>query len=194
MRLKCQWTDLVCAACGSAYSVRADRVGLIHFCSRICRISNSGTLARFAAKIIIGGMELHGERCWLWQGVKGRGGYGKFRDHGKTTLAHRYAYRKFIGEIPTGLELDHLCRTRECCNPRHLEAVTAQENLLRGNTVAARNVAKTHCPKGHEYTPANTYRYPDGRRRCIECRRISDMRPGPVARRRLHKIKKWKAS
>jgi len=72
------------------------------------------------------------------------------------------------------LEIDHLCRVRCCVNPDHLEAVTHRENILRGNTFAAVNAAKTHCPKGHEYTPENTRIHTGGRRQCIACSRAYD--------------------
>ena len=84
--------------------------------------------------------------------------------------AHRVVYEHFHGPIPVGLQLDHLCRVHNCVNPDHLEPVTSKENLHRGDTHAARNAAKTHCPKQHEYTPANTYVY-QGKRLCRECRR-----------------------
>jgi hypothetical protein len=51
----------------------------------------------------------------------------------------------------------------------------------------AKNAAKTYCPSGHPYTDDNTYRYPDGRRRCIACRRISDNGAIPKERRKLYK-------
>ena len=76
--------------------------------------------------------------CWEWQACKSGGGYGKFGFRGKTVLSHRLAYQCIIGEIPEGMELDHvrinqtpeLC-SRACCNPEHLEAVTHQQNMSR---------------------------------------------------------------
>src|SRR5690606_7991791 len=86
-----------------------------------------------------------------------------------------FAYELLVGPISAGLYLDHLCRTPRCVNPHHLEPVTARENSLRGETVLARNLAKTHCPSGHEYTQENTYRAgpakktPNGSRQCRTC-------------------------
>lgn len=98
---------------------------------------------------------------------------------------HRYAYQRFVGPIPNGMEIDHVCRNRACANPLHLEAITHHENLLRGRTLTARNAAATHCPHGHAYTPDNTYlrQRPDGRyeRECRVCRREHGAR---LARRR----------
>ena len=108
--------------------------------------------------------------CWIWTGALTRGGYGKTKVLGRTTVAHRYCYEQLVGPIPEGLQLDHLCRVRACVNPDHLEPVTCQENLLRGETFQAANAAKTHCPSGHEYTPANTLS-DSGGRGCRTCKR-----------------------
>ena len=70
--------------------------------------------------------------CWLWAGFCNPGGYGKFTAGPKNEYAHRLSYRLFVGEIPQGLELDHLCRVRCCVNPSHLEPVTKSVNAIRG--------------------------------------------------------------
>lgn len=70
--------------------------------------------------------------CWRWRGSIQANGYGRFRANGKTTYAHRAAYALFVGPIPDGLGLDHLCRNRWCVNPEHLEPVTQRENIRRG--------------------------------------------------------------
>lgn len=77
--------------------------------------------------------------CWIWQLSVNELGYptmmvGKWYA-GKVTCqkAYRIAYLEFVGEIPDGLELDHLCRVPRCCNPAHLEAVTHRVNVQRGN-------------------------------------------------------------
>ncbi|MBS1771189.1 MAG: HNH endonuclease [Acidobacteria bacterium] len=66
--------------------------------------------------------------------------------------AHRLSYLIHKGEIPPGLQLDHLCRNRACVNPDHLEAVTVLENMLR----APRYQDKSRCPHGHEMTKQNS--------------------------------------
>lgn len=104
--------------------------------------------------------------CWLWGGYLQRDGYGQTYVDGKSRLAHRIFYEFFKGEIPRGLQLDHLCRNRSCVNPDHLEPVTSHENSIRGAK------AITHCPKGHLYDEENT-RIIKSKRFCKECDRIS---------------------
>jgi hypothetical protein len=129
----------------------------------------SPVIERFAEKI-----EPQPNGCWLWTGTANRDGYGRFYvREAITELAHRWAYEQFVGPIPEGMPLDHLCRNRSCVNPDHLEPVTQRENQTRSPlTIAAQNLAKTHCPLGHPYNEENTYLYRGGRR-CRACRRTA---------------------
>jgi hypothetical protein len=43
-------------------------------------------------------------------GTRRRDGYGLVSVGGKQQRAHRVSYELFVGPIPTGLVLDHLCR------------------------------------------------------------------------------------
>lgn len=86
---------------------------------------------RFLAKVRFDGLGPGG--CWLWSASRYPDGYGRFVDDGRVHIgAHIFAFRRFRGEVPRGLELDHLCRVRECCNPDHLEPVTRSINVRRG--------------------------------------------------------------
>lgn len=108
--------------------------------------------------------------CWLFEGHRNHGGYGVMADaQGRTRAAHRIAYEVFVGPIPAGLHIDHLCRVRNCVNPAHLEAVAQRTNTLRGVSFSAVNAAKTHCANGHEYTPENTYYRTPTHRVCRIC-------------------------
>lgn len=129
--------------------------------------------------------------CWLWVGAHDNGGYGIFRNQ----KAHRFSYTLHRGEIPEGLVLDHLCRVRCCVNPNHLEAVTAKENIRRGE-VSLIHGSKTNCPYGHPYDVDNIYYYKNSRnevlktRACRICKLIKQQayrdkkRVGPKTRQR----------
>lgn len=114
--------------------------------------------------------KLHG--CWIWQGSPLPNGYGRIGvRHGKNNtkgqLVHRVAYETFVGPIPKGLTIDHLCRNKLCVNPDHLEPVTQKINNFRAPNYVGN---RTHCPAGHEYSPENT-NTSCGRRRCLTCHR-----------------------
>lgn len=63
------------------------------------------------------------ETCWLWTDDRSRDGYGRFRLDGKKHLAHRLSYTWAHGDIPEGIEIDHICSNKGCVNPSHLRAV-----------------------------------------------------------------------
>lgn len=114
--------------------------------------------------------------CWIWTSSKINSGYGQFRLNRQGYLAHRLSYEYCIGPIPIGLEIDHLCRSRACVNPFHLEPVTHSVNALRGLVGKhGFNSGKTHCLLGHEYSLENTYLIPGkNQRQCRTCKRIAD--------------------
>jgi hypothetical protein len=113
--------------------------------------------------------------CWLWTGPKNNHGYGRV---GPNLYVHRLAYEQLVGQIPDGLQLDHLCNVRHCVNPAHLEPVTKQENLRRGRE---RRAQETHCRNGHPWAE-NGYVSGQPYRRCRACARAADARRVPRKR------------
>lgn len=131
---------------------------------------NDAQLKRFSEKV------LRTDGCWIWTGAKANG-YGRFqldgrrvvngvrRTHRPLVSAHRAAYEHYVGPIPEGMHVDHLCRNPSCVTPAHLEPVTNQENTLRG----LRGRMVTRCAQGHDYTAENTRIRHNGRRECRTC-------------------------
>lgn len=115
--------------------------------------------------------------CWIWLGPfrDSKDYYGGLSYKGKVDRSHRFVYSYLRGPIPKGLLLDHLCRNKICCNPDHLEPATWATNIARGEGVAPKNLAKTHCPQGHGYTVENTYIW-NKQRFCRACHYTHSMR------------------
>lgn len=129
--------------------------------------------------------------CWLWIACTLKGGYGLFANgkdeiaagKPRLVLSHRFSYELHKGPIPKGLELDHLCRTRCCVNPSHLEAVTKSVNVSRGRSpkiirdfAIAWQASKTLCPRGHSYSGPNLYisnNRHGTKRHCRACQKIN---------------------
>lgn len=118
--------------------------------------------------------------CWIWMGYVSQEGYGQvprvvMHEPAPSRVAHRVTYGLRHGHIPP--TLDHLCRVKCCVNPDHLEAVTVRENTMRcPNAPATINARKTHCSRGHEFNPENTYLAPsNGARICRICHSAKTM-------------------
>lgn len=109
--------------------------------------------------------------CHLWTRSKSKRGYGTVKFESKTSYVHKVVYEHFVGSVSKGKELDHLCRNPLCANPKHLEPVTHQINVLRGISLQAKNAQKTHCPKGHPYANENLIVNNRGGRECLTCKR-----------------------
>lgn len=110
--------------------------------------------------------------CWMWLGCILNHGRGQIRVSPKRAMqTHRYAYETYVGKIPDGLELDHLCRNGWCCNPSHLEPVTGEENRRRYLATLHTDASSTQCKKGHALDEINTRIDAKGRRHCRACER-----------------------
>lgn len=140
---------------------------------------------------ILSNVTVTAEGCWLYQGFVNRQGYGvlDFSRKASQARAHRAVWEHLIGAIPDDLELDHLCHGaddhcpggprcmhRRCVNPEHLEPVTPEVNTRRGLSEPAKNARKTHCIRGHEFSPQNTAWRTSAtrarpRRHCLACHR-----------------------
>lgn len=119
--------------------------------------------------------------CWLSTYSRGKG-YARIGVGTRVFYVHRAAYEIAVGSIPESLTLDHLCRIRSCWRPAHLEPVTLAENIRRGMSPTAINARKTHCPRGHAFTPENTYiTRKRGNRACRICTRVKSFLLTPVA-------------
>lgn len=127
-------------------------------------------VTRFWRKVTVGDTD----DCWLWKGVPSTKWYGGFGLAGKVIQAHRLAYQMLVGPIPKGQCIDHLCQEKHCVNPKHMELVTRAENVMRGDSVPAKNGRKTHCNRGHPLSGDNLYSAPSNNKRyCRKCQKLN---------------------
>ena len=112
--------------------------------------------------LILARIEVEGD-CWIYPNTESRG-YGRAMYHGKRWKVHRLVYEWLVGRCPEGLEADHLCRVKACCNPDHIEFVTHATNVRRGKR-------RSVCKQGHPRTPSNLEDT-----HCLTCRQARDKR------------------
>ena len=134
---------------------------------------------RFEEKImVIDGME---DACHLWTAQLDKNTYGQFTIHkvGKFQ-AHRLAYEMYVGPIPAGKVVMHICDRPRCVNPAHLRLGTHADNIQdmiskgrgRWQNYGDGCPTETHCRHGHEWAN-NTYITPSGRRQCRKCNLVN---------------------
>jgi hypothetical protein len=105
-------------------------------------VSKKSVLERLLAKTVLDDET----GCWVWTGSLSYG-YGQIGDEsGRTRRAHVVGYELFVGAVPDGLQLDHVCRVTSCWAPWHVEPVTSRENVRRAAWPGGR------CKRGHDVT------------------------------------------
>lgn len=135
-----------------------------------------GVPPNVATKIRLGAVWADRGPCWDWTAAL-TNGYGVVQVGGRLQRAHRVVYEALRAPIPEAFELDHLCRNRACVNPDHVEPVPGVVNNARSESASAKHARQTHCKRGHEFTPENTYRRSRAHkveRFCRECMRERD--------------------
>ena len=177
--------DVVCAHCGTTFRSPPSEVKRRRTCSKSCsaayltrseRLSSSEIVEIIAANII----PVPFSGCLLWLGAMAGNGYGTLyigggNKNGKVVLVHKYWYEHHRGAVPSGLELDHLCRVPLCINPDHLEPVSHIINLRRGRLGFDKQPLLGRprtCQSGlHTVDDGNVVYDAAGSRRCLTCRR-----------------------
>jgi hypothetical protein len=127
---------------------------------------NDGAFTRVTRGVI---MEPNG--CWLFVGCLARG-YGQLLFDGKRHKAHRLMWQAVHGDIPAGLFVCHRCDVRRCINPDHLFLGTCRDNTrdaLEKGRLRNMHTGRTHCLRGHEFTPENTRQCHGRWRSCRVC-------------------------
>jgi hypothetical protein len=127
------------------------------------------------ARIFVTDVVWNGTQCWRWNGQHRK------RD-GRPIFNGRYVYRVVYelerGPLPQGKghASHHGCEHQWCINPWHVASISQSEHMhmheLGGDWGQAQ---KTHCPAGHPYDEANTYRW-RGERRCRICANATSLR------------------
>lgn len=105
--------------------------------------------------------------CWIHSVSPGNDGYARIHLKDGCAPIHRIVFQSCNGPIPDGMEIDHLCRNRACVRPDHLQLVTHRENVRRGVSRIAKQMARSRCLRGHEFSKVTSRG-----RVCMECARL----------------------
>jgi hypothetical protein len=170
---ECPSTLVVAQGLCSAHYTRKQRHGDVHATSFV----KGDDEARFWSHVT----RLGDDECWPWTAYVDGKGYGIFKVAGENWPVHRWAYHHFVAPVPDEMTIDHVkdkgCTRKDCVNfLAHLEVVTRAENTMRGGGAGAVNARKTHCIRGHEFTPSNTLIRKGGGRTCRTCKRLRQNR------------------
>lgn len=169
-----QFQAKLCEQCGTSFgpAVRRDGVRSFklddfkkrRFCSPKCHTDS----LKLKIEDVLGRLQIDPvTNCHIWTGTR-RGFYGSVRWNGKSRAVHRIVWEHFRSPVPEGMQMDHTCGAKLCCNVDHLRVVTPRDNSLAAtsNNMAARNHRRVKCPQcGGPYSA-----FPNGIRYCKPCR------------------------
>lgn len=114
------------------------------------------------------------DECWPWMAYTSQNGYGRIGDCNSMLYAHRVSYELLVGPIPEGLVIDHLCKTKQCVNPAHMEPVSRAENTRRNDAPMHILRRANRCARGHDLLVTGYVR-PDGKGRvCRTCQKMRE--------------------
>lgn len=161
----------ICERCGKEFGPRSQgenrwrspkEFAARRFCSREC----SGHLRRNTIDDLLKKIVVNKQTgCHIWVGATIHNGYGQAKLDNRWVMVHRAVWEHYKGPIPEGLQIDHTCMVRNCCNVEHLRMVTSQINNAASNNACAVHLRKPYCPTcGGEYTVR-----PNGSRYCKPC-------------------------
>ena len=165
-----------CTVCGVEYGP-GTRNSTQYAKSKFCSLKCTGKTQQNSIDDILSRCKRSETGCLVWQGPTNTGGnkrgYARTNLKGKRKLVHVATWEHYYGKVPRGLQLDHTCANKICCEVKHLRVVTAQQNILAPtcNNMANRWARRTECEKCGG--PFSTF--PNGIRFCKPCRNAKMM-------------------
>ena len=157
-------TGKACAKCGQLFYPDPGRsraeFEARRFCGRECSShGHRNTIEDVLKRVVVN----QKTGCHIWTGTKNWCGYGTVRFDNRWTMVHRTVWEHHRGSIPEGMQVDHMCSVKLCCNVDHLQLLSPRDNCLANtsNSMGAQNSRKTECSicgGPYSFRP-NGYRY-----------------------------------